>query len=50
MYLILSVGDKAEGCSNMKETSTFLYKPESKSAKQSEKEKSLTTPYRYSQE
>lgn len=48
MYLMLSVGDKAEGCFNMKETSTFLYKPESKSAKKSEKEKSLTVPCRYS--
>lgn len=46
MYLMLSVGDKDEGCSKMKKTSTFLQKPKSKPAKKSEKEKSVSIPYR----
>lgn len=49
MYLMFSVGDKAKGCSKMKKTSTFLWKPESNPAKKPEKEKSLIVPYRYSQ-
>lgn len=48
MYLMLSVGGKAEGCSKLNKTSTFLQKSKSKPAKKSEK--NLSIPYRQRQQ